>query len=247
VLGQASSASAFETSAGVKGTNAGVGAGVLGVGDKLGVYGRRGAGYYSTLSPFTVFSGVRGDSDTGAGVVGESTLGSGVFGRHLATNGTNPGVNGGTDSASANATGVLGVVTSIGPGSFSAGVKGDNAGTGANGIGVWGTHHGAGWGVYGSSPKGRGVYGEATGTSGVNYGVIGKTSSPSGYAAYFMGKVHITGNLEVGGPYAQLPDRTGAPPAADCDSSAEAGRVVVRTDGSLNLYICRGSAGWIAK
>jgi hypothetical protein len=99
----------------------------------------------------------------------------------------------------------------------------------------------------GDSVSGRGVYGAATGTSGVNYGVYGGTESPSGYAGYFQGRVRVTGELAVAGAYAQLPTRTGAPPATACDSAAEAGRIVVRTDGSVNLYICRGIAGWIGK
>jgi len=57
----------------------------------------------------------------------------------------------------------------------------------------------------------------------------------------------VSGELKVTGSYAQLPARIGAPSASDCNSSGEAGRVVVRTDGSLNLYICRGAAGWTAK
>ena len=54
--------------------------------------------------------------------------------------------------------------------------------------------------------------------------------------------------LQVVGNYIQFPTISGTtPPAADCDSSAEAGRVVVRTDGTANLYICTGSTGWVAK
>jgi hypothetical protein len=36
-------------------------------------------------------------------------------------------------------------------------------------------------------------------------------------------------------------------PPADCNEAAEAGRMVVRTDGPVNLYICTGAAGWVGK
>jgi hypothetical protein len=161
--------------------------------------------------------------------------------------GGNPGVKGESGSTLANAVGVQGTITSTTPGSGSAGVRGQSNGTGSNGAGVWGSQAGSGWGVYGTSPKGRGVFGYATRASGVNYGVYGRSDSSSGYAGYFQGRVRVTGELAIAGAYAQLPVRTGAPPATDCDSAAEAGRVVVRTDGSVNLYICRGTTGWIGK
>jgi hypothetical protein len=53
--------------------------------------------------------------------------------------------------------------------------------------------------------------------------------------------------LQVVGNYIQFPTITGsAPPAADCNEATEAGRLVVRTDGATNLYICSG-ATWIGK
>jgi hypothetical protein len=53
--------------------------------------------------------------------------------------------------------------------------------------------------------------------------------------------------LQVVGIYIQFPTITGAaPPDTDCDSPAEAGRVVVRTDGPTNLYLCTGSI-WVVK
>jgi hypothetical protein len=258
----ASSGQPGSGSAGVRGDNGGVGtlngdtAGVYGYNNSVG-YGVRGYSEYGdglyalTNSTISGVAGVYGTSASAAtdGVRGANSSGVGVYGTGVTGvygNGS-PGVKGESNSTSANAAGVQGTITSGTPGSGSAGVRGQNNGTGSNGVGVWGSQAGSGWGVYGSSPKGRGVFGYATGTSGVNYGVYGRTGSSSGYAGYFQGRVHVTGNLEVAGSYAQLPVRTGAPPAADCDSAAEAGRVVVRTDGSVNLYICRGTLGWIGK
>jgi hypothetical protein len=53
--------------------------------------------------------------------------------------------------------------------------------------------------------------------------------------------------LQVAGNYMQLPTISGGPPAAaDCDSMAEAGRMVVRTDGPPDLYVCTGTK-WVGK
>jgi hypothetical protein len=257
-------------SAGVRGDNGGVGnefgdtAGVYGYNNSIG-YGVRGysaygdglyaltdstiagvAGVYGTSSAAGTY-GVRGNNSAGTGVYGTGITGvsgtgtTGVYG-----NGSQ-GVKGESDSTAANVVGVQGTITSTTPGSASAGVRGQNNGTGGNGYGVYGSQAGTGFGVYGSSPRGRGVYGYASRTTGVNYGVYGRSDSATGYGGYFQGRVHVTGNLEVAGAYAQFPVRTGAPPATDCDSAAEAGRIVVRTDGSLNLYICRGATGWVGK
>lgn len=54
-------------------------------------------------------------------------------------------------------------------------------------------------------------------------------------------------SLHVVGNYIQFPARDTAPPTADCDSPLEAGRVVVRTNGPPDLYICRGASGWVSK
>lgn len=73
----------------------------------------------------------------------------------------------------------------------------------------------------------------------------GLVSGPGGIQS--GGDVGIQGSLNVNGAFIQFPTITGAaPPAADCDQASEAGRVVVRTDGITNLYICDGSA-WIGK
>ena len=64
----------------------------------------------------------------------------------------------------------------------------------------------------------------------------------------------IFGNVSVGGTltlsnYLQLPYAISgsAPAPTDCDEGAELGRVVIRTDGATNLYLCTGTGGWIGK
>jgi hypothetical protein len=60
-----------------------------------------------------------------------------------------------------------------------------NAGTGSNGIGVRGTHDGSGTGVYGSSPTGKGVYGEASNSGNyTNYGGYFLAAGTGGYGVY---------------------------------------------------------------
>jgi hypothetical protein len=62
------------------------------------------------------------------------------------------------------------------------------------------------------------------------------------------GDVAVEGDLQVVGNYIQFPTITGGgPPAADCDEASEAGRIVVRTDGTTNLYICTGTGGWVSR
>jgi hypothetical protein len=54
--------------------------------------------------------------------------------------------------------------------------------------------------------------------------------------------------LQVVGNYIQFPVITGSEPAkTDCATAAQAGRVVVRTDGPTNLYVCTGTTGWVGK
>jgi hypothetical protein len=235
VLGQVTSASAHPTSAGVKGLND-HGVAVVGIGAGGGVFGLGGADF---PVGFGTATGVLGKQAHGAGVRGESQTGWGVYGGHRGT-GTDAGVYGVTESSSPNAVGVEGVAP-YSSGAFAAGVRGKNLGTGSNGIGVWGSHAASGWGVYGTSDGGIGVNGVSTDGTGV------RGASVNGFAGLFGGNVRVAGNLEVTGPYLKLQTRLGAPPGADCDSAAEAGRVAIRRDGSVNLYLCRGSAGWIGK
>ncbi|HKK38816.1 MAG TPA: hypothetical protein VJ949_05335 [Cryomorphaceae bacterium] len=128
--------------------------------------------------------------------------------------GTFPGVWGETESTSSGASGVRGFVTSTSPGGNSAGVYGFNAGTGTQGIGVRGVHDGNGWGVSGETKGGRGVYGNAEGTSGgTSYGVFGRAGGSGGirigvygtafggtrnWAGYFAGATYVSGDLRVG-------------------------------------------------
>lgn len=78
------------------------------------------------------------------------------------------------------------------------------------------------------------------------------STSPNQFLIRASGGVGIGTNapqssLQVAGNYIQFPTRAGAPPATDCDNVAEAGRIVVRTDGPPELYICKGTAGWVSK
>lgn len=130
--------------------------------------------YASNGEDFGIAMGGYSSGVTSTGISGQGTD-IGVSGTHTAGTGTNPGVFGQTFSTDANASGVTGVVTSTSPGGSSSGVRGINNGTGGLGIGVYGYQAGTGWGVYGS------------------------TGNASGYAAYFAGRVAVTGVLSKGG------------------------------------------------
>ncbi len=96
-------------------------------------------------------------------------------------------------SSSNNASAIQGNIITSSPGSFSAGVRGQNYGTGGTGIGVYGSQNGSGWGVYGTVNSGRGVFGYSPSGTGV-YG-----SSSSGNAGFFAGPVTVTGFLTKSG------------------------------------------------
>ena len=85
-----------------------------------------------------------------------------------------------SNSTANNAAAIRGIMTSVSPGGFSAGVVGQNNGTGGNGIGVYGNQNGTGWGVYGTTPGGVGVYGNSTSGIGV-YGQSVTGISVMGY------------------------------------------------------------------
>ena len=85
-----------------------------------------------------------------------------------------------SSSTANNAAAIRGIITSVSPGTFSAGLVGQNNGTGANGIGVFGNQNGTGWGVYGTTPGGVGVYGNSTSGMGV-YGQSVSGVSVMGY------------------------------------------------------------------
>jgi hypothetical protein len=77
-------------------------------------------------------------------------------------------------------------------------VQGINKGRDNKGIGVYGLHAANGVGVLGQTVRGRGVFGFASGTFGVNYGVYGATASRQGYAGFFDGDVRVTGDIRNG-------------------------------------------------
>jgi trimeric autotransporter adhesin len=186
VLGKITDTSPGDSSAAIRGINAGTATSGMGV---WGSHAGSGWGVFGTAAGSGI--GVVGSSPTGygvdgygaVGVYGESLDGYGVYGAHYAATGTQPGVFGSTGSTAASAVGVLGTVSPTAPGGFSAGVRGVNNGTGGNGVGVYGSHDGGGYGVYGTSPTGLGVVGNTT----------------SGYAGYFNGNTHVVGNLSITG------------------------------------------------
>jgi hypothetical protein len=158
-----------------------------------GVGGWAGAG--ATVGKGGVANGVYGFTDNGAGngVVGVNsgaTAGSGAgvlavahsakgFGVD-ASNTAGTAVSGSSDSTAANATAILGTLTSTTPGGFSAAVKGANNGTTGFGIGVWGSQAGSGWGMYASSNGGIGVNADGGSGTGVNgNGATGVSASGS--------------------------------------------------------------------
>jgi hypothetical protein len=117
----------------------------------------------------------RADGNSGRGVLGEAPGGSafaiGVEGIASAAFGQTHGVRGQSSSTAGR------------------GVTGSASATSGQAYGVWGAS---------SSTVGRGVYGSASASSGVNYGVYGESASPTSYAGYFLGRVHVTGNLSKG-------------------------------------------------
>jgi hypothetical protein len=127
-----------------------------------------------------------------------SSSGTGVRGEATAPSGTTYGVYG--SSASGGGYGVYGESKASG----GVGVSGINftPGSGTN-IGVLGwVDDAAGTGVVADGYMGVDATGEhwgifATGasSSGTNYGIYARTQSPTGYAGYFNGKVHVNGAL----------------------------------------------------
>jgi hypothetical protein len=110
---------------------------------------------------------------SGAGVLGVAASTGGVGVRGTNTLGT--AVAGNSGDTTANATAVLGTITSSSPGGFSAGVKGQNNSTNGRGIGVWGNHDGSGWGLYGTSSSGIGV--NAVCNTGTGLAAAGSTAA----------------------------------------------------------------------
>ena len=91
-----------------------------------------------------------------------------------------------------------------------------------------------------------GIYNSASG-SGATVGG-GVTNIASGRYATVGGTTNPQSNLQIASGYIQLPAITGsAPSGGDCNNSTQAGRMIVRTDGTTNLYICTGATGWVGK
>lgn len=149
--------------------------------------------------------GVEGQSSTGTGVNGFSNSGTGVYGQcsgGTAVFGYSTGANGVRGRSDAGGYGVQGTSAS------GVGVIGSSSsGDGVSGTTASSTAHG----VHGSTSSGTtnaGVFGESSATDGT--GVLGQSDtgttaagvwgiSANGFAGYFNGKVHVTGNLSVGG------------------------------------------------
>ncbi len=111
-------------------------------------------------------------------------------------NGTFPGVQGETTSASSNAAGVRGYSNSETPGVNSAGVLGRNFATNSRGDGVRGTHAAGGDGVEGYSEAGMGVRGVSNSSSGYG-GVFGDLGTP-GKGVLVVGTSHFLSPISVG-------------------------------------------------
>jgi len=136
------------------------------------------------------------------GVYGESSsdLGYGLYGVNYATTGSGAGIYARAQSTS----GYAGYFNGKGNDAVYIGNTGSGRGLQVEALtdtGIWGKTDSGLAGVDGrsSSPTGRGVYGWAQSTTGVNYGVYGRTSSAAGYAGYFMGDLHTTGTLSKAG------------------------------------------------
>jgi hypothetical protein len=195
------------------------GVGVLGVGQRGGVWGKALVGYEGVAGVFGDDEGTSGStygvwgrtsSPSGYGVFGQATYSTGtnygVFGVSASTDGQ--GVHGYASAATGKNAGVYGEsLSSTGRGVYgyaasstgmSYGVIGKSNSTG--GIGVYGhvdQNTGYTYGVYGisNSPSGYGVFGYGTGTTGNSIGVAGITNSSKGTAGLFYGLVWVWGNI----------------------------------------------------
>jgi hypothetical protein len=195
-----------------------------------GVYGSHQGSGFGVYGNSNTGTGFRGFSNTGTGMHG-STSGTGaqpgVLGEHTATSGAGAGVEGRTNSTSVDAAGVYG----RSPNGFGVYGSGSEDGIGVfgksdshrgvyglstSGDGVYG-YTSSGDGVDGFSNHGRGVNGYSVqnvgvyGASAYHYGIYGYSreivgvygQSTTGFAGYFNGNVHVTGNLTVSGSFPQ--------------------------------------------
>lgn len=112
--------------------------------------------------------------------------------------------------AATGAAALKGTITSTTPGSYSAGVRGENTSTSGDGVGVYGIQHGTGWGVYGTTKGvGSGVYGYNTDGTGVYGNTLNGTgvyglATGTGLAGHFMGNVTVVGAVsKLSGTFVQ--------------------------------------------
>jgi hypothetical protein len=179
---------------------------------------------YSTWAP-----GIRGDSASNVGVAGASNDSDGVSGSSL--NGY--GVFGESDSSS----GVVGTAGAAGPAVPNV----------PNIAGVVGSSD-ARFGVIGTSNATTGV----VGFSNNSIGVVGQTNNPGSFAGFFVGNVHVTGNLTLTGTKsAAVPFPDGSHRLLYCMESPElwfedfgaaklkGGRAVVKLDADFAKVIKR--------
>jgi hypothetical protein len=176
-------------------------------------------GYFKADGPFG--RGVYGESSmegtsfgTGGHFEGKGDYASGVWGRATAT-GDFMNEGGFFTAAGEQGRGVFAVAeaevnnTNYGGYFYANGTEGRGvygACQGSYGIGVRGASTGIfGTGVYGlaTGSLGRGVVGEVQYNSSLAYAIMGQTgSNPNAYAGYFIGKVHVSGNLsKTGGEF----------------------------------------------
>jgi len=197
--------------AGVKGTSVSAsGTGVIGEAPRVGVqgistvltgssYGIRGE--TGSSGGIGVYGWAASTSGNNYGVAGKSasTEGYGVWGNVSAKTGINYGVYGSSESDSgfgvygyAMKCGVMGKANGL-LGQY--GVMGECESTGGYGVYGYAKHIG----VNGTTETGTGVYGHALSTTGINFGVIGKTFSPSGFSGYFQGgKFYVQKSVGIG-------------------------------------------------
>jgi len=191
-------------------------------GDTNGVRGTSisatGTGVYGLSKSSTGFSsGVYGKSNasTGNGVYGEgfigvkattvSPSGVGVYARAEAASGSATGVYATTQSTSGK--GVHGSAAASTGVTF--GVYGVSASI--TGRGVYGTSSGeSAYALYGlaTGQYGKGLYAEVTSTHSSANAILAKSGGGSSYAAYLIGRVFVTGTLQVqdvpSGDYAEM-------------------------------------------
>jgi hypothetical protein len=168
----------------------------------LGGWAAGGAAHVATgvygLSTVAGGNGVVGSSPSSIGVLGSSTSGNGIMGASKSGSGvraastTGAGLAATSASTAANASAVLGILTTTTAGTGAAAVRGQNDDTTANGIGVYGSQAGSGTGVFGNASSGTGVVGSGTvgvhgrgaigvgGTSVSGYGVVAESQSGGG-------------------------------------------------------------------